>query len=509
MKRATIPRVGLCWVMGALLLQATGSRAENVPTPPAPSSSNQTEQAAVPQQVAQRIEQQMSQTLLRAYQREFVVLETEKRALKERLEKMRADSETRLLRAKSEHTKYETALMATTLLADQKERQLERREIDSEQTDQVSDVISTIEAQSAEVLRQSLVLPSEPNAGTTDPGQEERLEESTSPLPKRLERALGGAIEKLQKSADVFVLSVPFYDADGKKIEGKVQRIGEIAAFGVTADGYQALSPAGGGALKVWPAGRPQKLSESGLPQQAVPLQLFLTDNWSQPVEQRKEKSPLQIVQDGGTIAWVIVGLGIFALLLSCVRTVNLYWVGRGLQVQGDSVEHAIKAKDFPLAEHICDNTRAISELLRVVLRSRDMPRDMQHDLMDEQILRIFARIDRFGQMILVAAAVAPLLGLLGTVTGMISTFDAITEFGTGDPRVLAGGISEALITTELGLIVAIPSLLLGNLLSGQADRLKNLFEAKGLQAANLCREIDETVKPRVLHGEPAWTRVS
>ena len=86
------------------------------------------------------------------------------------------------------------------------------------------------------------------------------------------------------------------------------------------------------------------------------------------------------------------------------------------------------------------------------------------HDaLMDtaESALLEEKRLDRFSSAIVVIAAVAPLLGLWGTVTGMISTFEIITEHGTGDPKMLSAGISEALITTQLGLVVAIPMLLL------------------------------------------------
>ena len=91
--------------------------------------------------------------------------------------------------------------------------------------------------------------------------------------------------------------------------------------------------------------------------------------------------------------------------------------------------------------------------------------------------------------MILMIAGVAPLLGLLGTVTGMIQTFDVITEFGTSDPKLLAGGIAVALVTTEQGLIVAIPCLLLGNLLSGWADRIKDDMEKGALKVINLYQE--------------------
>jgi biopolymer transport protein ExbB len=71
-----------------------------------------------------------------------------------------------------------------------------------------------------------------------------------------------------------------------------------------------------------------------------------------------------------------------------------------------------------------------------------------------------------------VLAAVSPLLGLLGTVTGMIETFQSITLFGTGDPKLMSGGISQALITTQLGLAVAIPLVLFHSLLAGRVNRL-------------------------------------
>ena len=84
---------------------------------------------------------------------------------------------------------------------------------------------------------------------------------------------------------------------------------------------------------------------------------------------------------------------------------------------------------------------------------------------------------------------IAPLLGLLGTVTGMISTFDIITEFGTGDPKLLSSGISIALVTTEVGLAVAIPGLIIGSLLDRRALHLRTeLAQVKDL----LCAEYQE-----------------
>jgi biopolymer transport protein ExbB len=118
----------------------------------------------------------------------------------------------------------------------------------------------------------------------------------------------------------------------------------------------------------------------------------------------------------------------------------------------------------------------------------RNLERHRAHieDIVSEQILHESAHLNRFGAFIIVIAAVAPLLGLLGTVTGMISTFDIITEFGTGDPKLLSGGISIALVTTEVGLAVAIPALIFGNLLSGWAESIKDEMEKAALHVINL-----------------------
>ena len=93
---------------------------------------------------------------------------------------------------------------------------------------------------------------------------------------------------------------------------------------------------------------------------------------------------------------------------------------------------------------------------MKATVRNLDRDREHIEDIVAESIMHESERLDRYGSAIMVIAAVAPLLWLLGTVTGMIATFDIITEFGTGDPKLLSGGISIALVTTELGLIVVV-----------------------------------------------------
>jgi biopolymer transport protein ExbB len=134
--------------------------------------------------------------------------------------------------------------------------------------------------------------------------------------------------------------------------------------------------------------------------------------------------------------------------------------------------------------------------VLKATLEHLDSDRDHLEDVISESILHETPFLDRFGSTILVLAAVAPLLGLLGTVTGMISTFDVITEFGTGNPKLLSGGISEALVTTELGLIVAIPALLAGNLLGGWAEGIKDAIDKSALRLTNIAAGIRVSMRP-------------
>jgi biopolymer transport protein ExbB len=113
----------------------------------------------------------------------------------------------------------------------------------------------------------------------------------------------------------------------------------------------------------------------------------------------------------------------------------------------------------------------------------------LSREVMEEQMFEVMqktkSRVNSMLPLLAISAAAAPLLGLLGTVTGIMDTFKAIEIYGTGDVKTLSGGISEALITTEYGLIVAIPALLLHAILSAQARGITSRMEAAGLSFIN------------------------
>jgi biopolymer transport protein ExbB len=126
-----------------------------------------------------------------------------------------------------------------------------------------------------------------------------------------------------------------------------------------------------------------------------------------------------------------------------------------------------------------------VGEMLSAGINHIAEPRDLIEEVMYEKVLATRLRLQRFLSFISISAASAPLLGLLGTVTGMINTFKLITVFGSGDVKTLSSGISEALITTEYGLIVAIPSLLLHAFLSRKARGVVDQMEKAAVALMN------------------------
>lgn len=187
-------------------------------------------------------------------------------------------------------------------------------------------------------------------------------------------------------------------------------------------------------------------------------------------------KSPIERVrEDGGIVGYVIIGVGILGILLCLWKAFVLYSTGGKISRQLKS-ESADKAN--PLGRVMAvytDNPNADIETLELKL--------------DEAILRETAPLESGLSFIKVLYVVAPLLGLLGTVVGMIATFQMITLFGTGDPRMMAGGISTALVTTVLGLVVAIPLTLFHSALQGKAKALIQVLEE---QAAGIIARLAE-----------------
>ena len=180
-------------------------------------------------------------------------------------------------------------------------------------------------------------------------------------------------------------------------------------------------------------------------------------------------------MHQGGYVGYAIITLGIIGVLIALLRLVALSNASRKVNAQ---LKREAASTDNPLGRVLAayeSNKGADTETIELKL--------------SEAALKEMPALTKGLLFIKVVSAVAPLMGLLGTVTGMIKTFQVITLYGAGDPKMMAGGISQALVTTVLGLLVAIPMVLLHTIVSGQSRKIVNILQS---QSAGLVAQHSE-----------------
>lgn len=250
---------------------------------------------------------------------------------------------------------------------------------------------------------------------------------------------------------------------DGTLAPMEIVRVGD---FGLVGDGkFLQLTTTGEVAeLQRQPSGRftstiaPFEASGSGI----QPLGIDPTRG--QLLNLEVEKPNLQERLDqGGFIGYLTLSLGAVGVLLAIFQWFYLFMVGTKVKKQVKS--------------EVADVNNPLGRVLAVYDQNRNVDVETLELKLDEAILKETPALERFLTVVKLISAVAPLFGLLGTVTGMIETFQAITLFGTGDPSQMAGGISAALMTTVEGLVVAIPTLLLHSFVSGSSKGVVHILE--------------------------------
>ncbi len=300
------------------------------------------------------------------------------------------------------------------------------------------------------------------------------------PTTGALRKLWATMVHEIAESGKVARFNADVIDANGEKHENvEVVRVG---VFNAVADGKFLVwntAVSGGTLVQLGrqPPGRFQSMasdlqkSTDGVEQMAVDFTrgVILT-------QVVKSKNPWERVkEDGGPVGWSIVAVGIFGLLLSLWKFITLSGTGSKMSRQRKS---DTPNQNNPLGRIMAvytDNPNADIETLELKL--------------DEAILRETAPMESTLSFIKVLYVVAPLMGLLGTVVGMIHTFQMITLFGTGDPKMMAGGISTALVTTVLGLVAAIPLTILHSYLQAKA---KSLIQVLDEQAAGIIARLAE-----------------
>ena len=198
------------------------------------------------------------------------------------------------------------------------------------------------------------------------------------------------------------------------------------------------------------------------------------------------ESDKLDIFRKGGFWIWPILGIALFSTLCGIVKFIQIIRIFTPQSEWVASILAAIREGDEQKATSIAGRTsHPVSAVIQRCLTYVKAGPDVVEEVLYEQLIGVQNKLQSWLPFIAITAATAPLLGLLGTVSGMIRTFNVITISGTGDAKPLAGGISEALVTTLFGLVVAIPALIIHAMLSRRCQGIFQNTEKLGLTFVN------------------------
>ncbi len=292
------------------------------------------------------------------------------------------------------------------------------------------------------------------------------------------ERDLGQLFQQAQRlllaSSRLRTESGAFYGPDGRAHSGRIVHVGALGAFG-RADQAGLQGPL------------VQVEGHWSLAQRANVERLFGADEGppnlplyrASAVSDATDISPVRrLLSAGGPLAWPILGLGLVVILVALERLWSLSRLSQGDARLEEQLGFLFFAGDYAQAERLVgQRDTGVAAVAQVILRHRHRPREIQAELAESVLVDQVSRAEGRLSLLKLIAAAAPLLGLLGTVIGMIETFDVIAVHGSGDASKLSGGISTALVTTELGLLVAVPTLFVHGALAARVDRIVDRLE--------------------------------
>lgn len=348
-----------------------------------------------------------------------------------------------------------------------------------QRTGQLGEVFGVVKEQSGELQHQlhaSLV-------SAEFPGREQSLSfagNKAVPTLSELETLWYQLHHEMQQSGRISRFPAAVAGADGRISDQQVLRVG----------GFNAVTASG--AFLDWQPERQQLSELAGQPetseQQAA--QAFFAGEGDELLVDVSGGSLLALIgqrpglvdqiRQGGSVGYIILALGVMGLLTAAYKLVRLYQLRHRMNRQLKSEQ---ASPDNPLGRVLI----ACQQVLKgAPHQDAESLNTRLSNTLDEALLRELPALESGQSMLKLLAAAAPLLGLLGTVTGMIGTFQSITLFGTSDPKLMAGGISQALITTVFGLVVAIPMLFSHGLLSSQSRALLMILQEKSLAQLNL-----------------------
>ena len=424
--------------------------------------------------------QKATQDLTKAYQKEYAFLTAQIKSIKSRTIAYKRTAVEDKINLNQKITSLENQLLDLEQLVNQLEDDVFAMERNNESASDNNSLLKATITQAKSTLSEfnkQLATDGESNTEDSD------IEQITT--------LINFANQVIQKHSTITKTQGSFFLQKGQEVHGDIIKIGNIASYGFSKQGAGALAPAGENTFKVWRDEDSPLIAELFNGKAPASLPIFLYESSIKSIDEKKDKTIRSVIDSGGLIAWIIVFLGVFAFFLIILRIWFLKKSSSSTEKILNKVVKNIEDDDMEHALRVASHKHSSSgRVMYAVLRNIGRDREHIEDIVSEAILHESGQLNRFGSLIMVVATVSPLLGLLGTVTGMISTFDIITEFGTGDPKLLSEGISVALVTTEVGLAVAIPALLFGNILSGWAERIKDDMEKAALRVINVFKKL-------------------
>jgi len=303
-------------------------------------------------------------------------------------------------------------------------------------------------------------------------------------------------LDEMRRSGEVALDDARWIDRDGGGTGGRILRLGALAVASAD-DRPDLLRYQPGDHLLHAPSRPSPRWVRRGLARylagRSVGVPLDLSGGAALAASGRRS-GPVDQLRAGGPLVWPILLIGLVAAAIIVERLLTLRRVHGNTEGLMTRVNELAAAGEWDACREIVERHRGkkwpVVRVLRAGLAARGESRETLESILQEAILRELPRLERSLPLLAILGAVAPLLGLLGTVSGMIETFRIITLYGTGEPRLMAGGISEALITTELGLAVAIPIMLLHAWLSRRVEHVVGDLEEKAVALTNIiCRQ--------------------
>jgi biopolymer transport protein ExbB len=302
--------------------------------------------------------------------------------------------------------------------------------------------------------------------------------------------------DEMKRASQVQLEKGPFISRDGTEHQGDILTLGRFTAmyrdgketgflsYTTESQKLTALSVLPSGAM-----GRAMSKYFAGKGE-VVPIDIAGGESLSQLTH---HLSMLEEFKLGGNIMWPILIVAVSVILFTFYKTIYLKRVHGDTDKLMGRVNDLVAKGEWDAVDQIMQEHKnhnwPVANVLRDGINARREDRETMENVLQESILREIPRLEKGLSIMAALGAISPLLGLLGTVTGMIRTFNVITVYGTGDPKLMSGGISEALIATKWGLCIAVPTMILHVFLSRRANAVVSDMEEKAVGLTNVIQK--------------------